>query len=225
MSTDGVSNHEVQTREKFDKWSASLTYQSLRTWLGFLQFQVLKRVAWAEVDSLLDIACGGGWAVNEAARRLQDKQGSAFGCDISEGMLHKTIGSRPDLSNAHFIAASAQSLPYRDGSFDVAMCTAAFHHFPDPGAALQEVRRVLRPQGRLFIADPCRDQSAGTWVWDRLHRWFEKGHVKYYRTDELLDLLHGAGFDGIELEELAPTYAETKKLVRKAGIFSAVEPG
>ena len=224
MAKGMVSTHEVKTRERFDKWSESLTYQSLRTWLGFLQSQVLKRVVWTEVDCLLDIACGGGWAVYEAARRVQDKHGSAFGCDISEGMLRKPIGRQADLSNAHFIAASAQSLPYRDRSFDVAMCTTAFHHFPDPAAALQEVRRVLRPRGRLFIADPCRDQSAGTWVWDRLHRWFEKGHVKYYRTDELLDLLHGAGFEGVELEELAPSYTETKKLVRRAAIFSATEP-
>lgn len=225
MNTETVSAHEVQARERFDKWSGSLTYQSLRTWLGFLQFQVLNRIIWAEVDSLLDIACGGGWAVYEAAGRVREKQGFAVGCDISEGMLRKPIGHQADLSNAHFNAASAQSLPYQDNSFDAVMCTAAFHHFPDPAVALLEVRRVLRPGGRLFIADPCRDQSAGTWVWDRLHRWFEKGHVKYYRTDELLDLLNGAGFEQVALDELTPTFSETKKLIRKAGIFSATAPG
>ena len=67
-------------------------------------------------------------------------------------------------------------------------------------------------------------QSLGIWVWDRLHRWFEKGHVKYYRTEELIALLRDGGFERVEVTTLSPSYAETRKLARKAAVFSATVP-
>lgn len=225
MSATPVSEHEAKTRARFDDWSESQTFQRLRPWLAFVQGQVFDQIDWSRATTVLDVACGSGWAVYETASRLEaGRSGMACGCDISEGMLRQRALRERAVAGTHFLAASAQSLPYRDDSFDAIICTAAFHHFPVPEDALREFRRVLRPGGKLLIADACRDQSVGTWIWDRLHRWFEKGHVKYYRTDELLALLRGAGFAEIELRELAPTYAETKKLTRKAGIFSAVKP-
>ena len=225
MSATPVSEHEVDARDRFDKWSDSITYKSLYTWLGFLQRNVLARIEWDKAGSLLDIACGGGLAVVESAHRLKEKDGFACGCDISQGMLRRELGDRTEVPNAHFAAATAQSLPYCDNTFDVAMCTAAFHHFPQPVEALREVRRVLRPGGTLYVADPYRDLSIGVWVWDRLHRWFEKGHVQYYRTDQMQAFMREAGFARVEFEELHPSYAETRKLIRRAGIFTAVEAG
>ena len=176
--------------------------------------------------AVLDVACGSGWAVYEAAARLDGKPSAlACGCDISEGMLRQRAAPQDGPAGTHFLAASAQSLPYCDDSFDAVICTAAFHHFPAPGDALSEFRRVLRPGGKVLIAETCRDKSIGTWVFDRLHRWFEKGHVKYYRTDELLTLLREAGFERQAVHELAPSYAEVKKLVRRSWIFSAIETG
>lgn len=225
MTASPVSDHEAKARHRFDEWSESQTFQRLRPWLAYVQGHVLDMIDWSQATAVLDVACGSGWAVYESGLRLQANGGGlACGCDISEGMLRQRAASDAPVANAAFVAASAQSLPYRSDSFDAIICTAAFHHFPVPQEALQECRRVLRPGGKMLIADTCRDQSVGTWVWDRLHRWFEKGHVKYYRTDELLGLLRGAGFDGVELRELAPTYAQTKKLIRKVGIFSAIEP-
>ena len=224
MTATHVSDHEAKARDRFDDWSESQTFQRLRPWLAYVQGYVLDQIDWSRSPAVLDVACGSGWAVYETARRQQGNGGLACGCDISEGMLRQRASGPPAHDDTHFAAASAQSLPYQSGTFDAVICTAAFHHFPVPEEALQEIRRVLRPGGKLLIADTCRDQSVGTWIWDRLHRWFEKGHVKYYRTDELLSLLRGAGFERVELNELAPTYAQTKKLIRKAGIFSAIEP-
>lgn len=225
MTVTHVSDHEAKARDRFDDWSESQTFQRLRPWLAFVQGHVLDRIDWSRGPNVLDVACGSGWAVYETAHRLRGQGGLACGCDISEGMLKQRALGPESETGACFAAASAQSLPFDSGTFDAVICTAAFHHFPVPEEALQEIRRILRPGGMLLIADTCRDQSIGTWIWDRLHRWFEKGHVKYYRTDELLGLLRGAGFEQVELNELAPSYAQTKKLVRKAGIFSAVEPG
>lgn len=145
--------------------------------------------------------------------------GVACGCDISTGMLARRSREQNGDAQAYFSAASAQALPFRGDSFDIVICTAAFHHFPAPLAALQEVKRVLRSGGTLLIADSCRDQSVGTSVWDRLHRWFEPGHVKYYSRDELVGLLNEAGFSDLEVTKLVPPFWQTKKLSRHVAVF------
>lgn len=225
MTTNAISKHEADARDRFDRWSQARTFLRLGTWLGYVQREVLSRIDWVHAERLLDVGCGSGLAVYEAARRLQLSGGGiACGCDISEGMLRQRAQPAADLANACFVAASAQSLPFKGELFDVAICTAAFHHFPKPIDALQEVRRVLRPGGKLLIAETCRDRSIVTWIFDRLHRWFEKGHVQYYRMGQLYSLLRDAGFDQVELTEINPSYAETKKLARKVAIFSATAP-
>jgi ubiquinone/menaquinone biosynthesis C-methylase UbiE len=59
--------------------------------------------------------------------------------------------------NICFTLSSASSLPFADGSFDVVVSANAFHYFGDPASALQDMRRVLKPSGRLVILDWCRD--------------------------------------------------------------------
>ncbi len=216
------TDHDAQLRQRFDAWSESQTFQRLRPWLQHVQDKVLRQIDWAVARRTLDIACGSGAAVYASARRLAEaKGGDAYGCDISAGMLAQRGGEESFPENAHFTAASAQALPFAEKSFDAVICTAAFHHFPDPLSALKEIHRVLRSGGLFVLTDTCRDQSLGTWVWDRLHRWFEPGHVKYYRRDELRGLFGSAGFRDVDETELRPTFAETRKLVRRAALFRA----
>jgi ubiquinone/menaquinone biosynthesis C-methylase UbiE len=218
--------HERVTRSRFDDWSETNTFQRLRPWLMFVQENVLREIDWTRTRRVLDVACGSGWLVYEAARRLPDVDGAlACGCDLSTGMLDKRErSSSAEAATARFVAASAQNLSFDSGAFDAVMCTAAFHHFPKPHEALLEFRRVLRPGGVVLISDSCRDVSIGNWVWDRLHRWFEKGHVKYYRRNELTSLLERAGFEQTRIFDLNPSFAETKKLARRISLFKAVAP-
>jgi ubiquinone/menaquinone biosynthesis C-methylase UbiE len=225
-ATDGearLSNlHEAKARKWFDVWAESWTFRRLRPWLRYVQRQVLDRIDWSQVTAVLDVACGTGWATMEAARSMQGVDaGMACGCDISTGMLAWRTNEEEGDAEAYFSAASAQALPFRGDSFDIVICTAAFHHFPAPLAALQELKRVLRSGGTLLLADSCRDQSVGTSVWDRLHRWFEPGHVKYYSREELVGLLDAAGFSDLEVTRLVPPFWQTKKLSRHVALFRA----
>ncbi len=97
----------------------------------------------------------------------------------------------------------------------------AFHHFPSPLDALAEFNRVLRPGGRLILADTCRNQSILAWIWDLVHRVLEKGHVRYYHTSEIVDLLRDAGFQKIDIAILNPSYKEAGKISGRAVVFTA----
>lgn len=225
VTASPTKEHESRVRKRFDKWSRTQAFRRHRPWFVLVQGQVLDRIEWSRPDRILDVACGSGRAVREASRRLQRHgDGIACGCDLSEGMLQQRFADGPIPANAHFAAASAQRLPFGDQTFDAVICTAAFHHLSSPQQALAEFRRLLRPGGTLLISDTCRDLSLAKWVWDRLRRWFEPGHVRYYRTDEVVPLLRDAGFSDIDVTVFAPSYAESRKLFGTVAIFSAQAP-
>ncbi|MTE11794.1 methyltransferase domain-containing protein [Nocardia aurantiaca] len=103
-------------------------------------------------DHAIDIGCGPGRLANELARQA-GPQGRALGVDPSPQMIaYATAHAAP---NCAFDLGAAQSLPYPDASFDVATSTFAMHHIAEPErkTALAAVFRVLRPGGRLLLAD------------------------------------------------------------------------
>jgi ubiquinone/menaquinone biosynthesis C-methylase UbiE len=74
------------------------------------------------------------------------------GCDFSAGMLrHAAERLRAD-AGVSLVRGDATRLPFADAAFDAAVSTEAFHWFPDQDAALAELRRVIRPGGRLLLA-------------------------------------------------------------------------
>jgi SAM-dependent methyltransferase len=60
------------------------------------------------------------------------------------------------LPGCRFVAASADALPFPDGSFDHVLVRDVVHHLDDPGPAMREIRRVLAPGGRVDVLEPCR---------------------------------------------------------------------
>ena len=225
MSQHRTRLHHRRVQARFDAWSDSQSYRRLGRWLAYIQSYVLDQIDWSRTEKVLDIACGGGLAVVDAARRLAGKPGArAVGVDLSRRMLGPRQGRPGDLRAAHFVNGSAHALPCASDQFDVAFCTIAFHHFFPSLTVLEEIKRVLKPGGRLLIADPCRDQSLVVWSWDLVHRIFEKGHVRYYRTSEIRGMLTDAGFADIELSVAHPSFREVGKIANKAAVFSAYVP-
>lgn len=97
----------------------------------------------ASADRVLDVGCGNGIYL----RQLQTRGVAAVGCDVSFGMLvaaRKATDSRQIL-----VLTDAQALPFADSSFDVILAPHMLYHVPDRQRALAELRRVLRPGGRL----------------------------------------------------------------------------
>lgn len=99
-------------------------------------------------DRVLDVACGTGILAREAAR-VVGSTGSVVGVDINEAMLAVARSKASTLSWQH---AAAESLPFAAASFDRVVSQFGLMFFQDAVKALSEMRRVLRPRGRMSVA-------------------------------------------------------------------------
>jgi ubiquinone/menaquinone biosynthesis C-methylase UbiE len=137
-------------RTHFDRWSA--TYESGP---GARRLQALQTAALAALglnrdDVLLDLGCGTGAAIREAAPAVR----RAVGFDLSREMIAKARTLAAGIANVEFREGDVTSpLPFSDDEFTAIVCTTAFHHFPKPLDTISEMSRVLAPGGRVVIAD------------------------------------------------------------------------
>jgi arsenite methyltransferase len=110
-------------------------------------------------ERLLDVASGAGTTAILAAREYGC---AAVGVDLGDDAV---VGARSAAADAgvcalvRFEAADAGQLPFADASFDVVACECALCTFPNKLTALSEMRRVLRPDGRLALSDVVADHE------------------------------------------------------------------
>lgn len=105
-------------------------------------------------ETILDIGSGCGIDTMVAAA-MAGPTGRAVGIDVTSEMLERARQNLAgtDFRNVTFEKASGESLPFPDESFDVVLSNGVFNLIPDKPRALEEVFRVLRPGGRLMMAD------------------------------------------------------------------------
>lgn len=99
--------------------------------------------------TVADLGCGTGPALVELAPVVQ----RVVGIDREPRMVETARARTADLPNVEVHQGGLEDLPLGDAEIDAATCMLVLHHVPDPVAALREVRRVLRPDGRLVIID------------------------------------------------------------------------
>jgi ubiquinone/menaquinone biosynthesis C-methylase UbiE len=137
-------------------------------------------------ESVLDVGCGTGTLAIAAARRV-GTTGSVTGIDPAENLLARARGkARRARVAVDFRAGTGDALPCEDASFDAVLSTLVLHHLPHDvlRAAVQEMRRVLKPGGRVLVVDIGGEQAA---------------------TKSTLHAPHG-GQVGFDLRELAPRF-------------------
>jgi ubiquinone/menaquinone biosynthesis C-methylase UbiE len=142
-------------------------------------------------DRVLDVGCGTGYFTRRAAHAV-GPDGHAVGIDPSDQVIAYATRHAP--ANCTFRVAGAQALPEEDGSFDVVISSLAVHHLPaeDRPGALAEMHRVLRPGGRLLLAD-LRKQPQHLRVAQKVGAFSKHAH-QHDPTFDLAELVAQAGF-------------------------------
>lgn len=166
---------------------------------------------------VLDVACGTG----EVTGVLLELGHTVTGLDFSEAMVERARAKHRDNRRARFLLGDAEGTLEADGTYDAVVCRHLVWTLTDPGAALRDWHRVLRPGGRLLVFDgdfvnlPRRGRiakKAMTWIarWagpDR-HRdgSLDEQHARILRElpfsggltgEALMDLAREAGFGSV----------------------------
>ena len=157
-------------------------------------------------DRVLDVATGTGFTALAFASRVKE----VIGLDVSEGMLAQARANalKEGLSNVTFEKGPAEALPFPDACFDRVTCRVAPHHFLSVERFCAEAFRVLKPGGKLLIADtgvPDNLPQVDAWQ-NRVEALRDTSHVRNYSLSEWRSLVTTAGFqveESAELEEEA----------------------
>ena len=142
-----------------------LLLRSMNIGHGRLHQWGLKAAGIQLTDRVLDVGCGGGKAIS---RILEETRREVAGVDHSpEAVKTARSVNRAAISSGRLriMESSVESLPFRDGFFDVVTAFETTYFWPELQAGLTEIHRVLNRGGRLVIANEFADRaSAGAWA-------------------------------------------------------------
>lgn len=154
--------------------------------------EIIKKAVLREGDNILDVACGNGRLLGELSKKARV---NAFGIDISQSMI--TV-ARERYTNCTFAVSPCTPLGFENESMDVITVSCAFHHFETPQAFANECMRVLKKNGRVFIAEP-HFSPVVRWLANVVVYSFSKtGDVRVYDQKEIRLFFELAGFTDME---------------------------
>ena len=150
----------------------------------------------------LEAACGPGIIT----RRLASHVREVVGVDMTPAMIEiaRRDTSREGIANATFAVGDATDLELPDASFDGAISRFSIHHIPAPGRVVEDLARVVRPGGRLVLADHLADRDPDALTWSQeLERLRDPSHWLCLTAERLRELGERAGLT-LEHDQIVP---------------------
>lgn len=168
---------------------------------------LIRKAALSNGEQVLDAACGTGIIARLAFDQVGDN-GTVTGIDVNPGMLAVARSVAPEGAAIEWHKASLESMPFPDEQFDVVICQLGLQFVENKRAALREMRRVLKPGGRLLMNMPGPVGRIFTIFADSIARIIGPeaavfiNHVfSLYETKEIRQLINEAGFRDLSIEE------------------------
>ncbi|HEU4781962.1 MAG TPA: methyltransferase domain-containing protein [Ktedonobacterales bacterium] len=156
-------------------------------------------------DQALDVSTGGGHTALALAPHVAHMTAS----DLTPRMLAaaRDFLTASGVTNASYVIADAENLPFLDASFDLVTVRIAPHHYASVTAAVHEMARVLRPGGRLVVIDNIAPEDTTLdALGNRWEKWRDPSHFRNYTASEWRTFLKDAGLDITDEETQRKTY-------------------
>ena len=154
--------------------------------------EIIKKAVLRDGDNVLDVACGNGYLLGELSKKARV---NAFGVDIAENMI---ASARERYPACTFTVGPCAPLGFENESMDVITVSCAFHHFENPQTFADECLRVLKVNGKVFIAEPFFSPLVRCLANTLVFPFSKKGDVRLYSQRELQLFFESAGFTEFE---------------------------
>lgn len=148
---------------------------------------------------ILDVGCGGGGFVHELAGIVT--AGKVYGIDYSMDcvLVSRRVNKQwIKMGRVEILNGSVSCLPFPDRAFDLVTAVNSHYYWPDLVRDMQEVSRVLKPDGRLVLIG---ESYKGGKYDKRDQKFVELVHLAYHTADELGDLISKAGYSEVQMFE------------------------
>jgi ubiquinone/menaquinone biosynthesis C-methylase UbiE len=173
-------------------WAMNLSHSGLTDW-------GLRQVAIEKTFKVLDIGCGGGRTIQTLAGIASE--GTVSGVDYASGSVAVSRSKNAELiknGRVDIREGAVSHLPFPDNSFDLATAIETQYYWPDLVNDMKEVRRVLKPGGRLVVI--AETYKGGRW--DKLKapvmKLLKSTHLS---ADDQRQLFASGGYDDIQIIE------------------------
>jgi SAM-dependent methyltransferase len=190
----------AKTAKAFDeKYFSTNTYAKVsfarfsQYWWSNRFFAILARRYGRRGSRLLEIGCGLGHLVGQLEGDFK-----TIGLDINEWALQNE--AKQVAPDSGLQVASAEELPFADGTFGVIIIKHIVEHLPHPDRAIRELGRVLAPGGVLILATPNLDSLLKPWKGERWIGYQDPTHISLKPPAEWLSLIREEG--GLRLERV-----------------------
>lgn len=165
----------------------------------------------------IDVACGPGTFTRPLASRVR----RAVGVDLTPAMVEKARAeaARAGIINIDFVCGDIYALAFADGVAGVVTCGYAFHHMLELARALAEMSRVLRPGGRVAIADLIVTDGPAGAIQNEIERARDPSHTNALSIEQFRTLMQHAGLRVLS-EESRRRWYDFDLWMRNAGSVS-----
>jgi SAM-dependent methyltransferase len=213
MARRGLEHDEAWDAKEYKAWTRETWDASAAAYIPFAARylepygrELLRMLKTPRRGRLLDIACGAGEPAITLAKRMGPRV-EAVGCDLSPKMveLANRQARRRGARGVRFQVEDAEHLSFASGAFDVVTCRFGLQIFTDPEGALAEMRRVLKPGGRLGIAvwglswrTALNDILIGAMIRNTAQPEYIPTPYEFGNVKELRRAVEGAGFRAVK---------------------------
>jgi arsenite methyltransferase len=138
-----------QLRQEFNRWAEAGRGEDMEREHRRIAEGMLAMMQLGPAETVLDAGCGAGWLEHMIHPLIPC--GRIVGMDVSDEMVRRARKNAAALERASFIVGSVEAIPWESDFFTRAVSIESAYYWPDPAKGLEEIFRVLRPGGSLWV--------------------------------------------------------------------------